>query len=114
MPAMTVAVCLDRRRHDVAAFHLGDSMPPVIRQVLAEMIIFNESRLGGSRVLATYSKPRTCSTRLSLRYQASLRRHDAVKLSRDHYVFATTPSSPDPAVRYDSSLTHAVSDELLS
>ena len=38
-------------------------------QVLAEMIIFNESRLGGSRVLATYSKPRMCSTRLSLRYQ---------------------------------------------
>jgi len=37
--------------------------------VLAEMIIFNESRLGGSRVLATYSKPRTCSTHLSLMYQ---------------------------------------------
>ena len=36
------------------------------------MIIFNESRLGGSRVLATYSKPRTCSTHLSLMYQVGI------------------------------------------
>ena len=47
--------------------------PDASGQVLAEMIIFNESRLGGSRVLATYSKPRTCSTHLSLRYQVILR-----------------------------------------
>ena len=50
--------------------------PPRLRfattpaQVLAEMIIFNESRIGGSRVLAAYSKPRPCSVMLALRYQA--------------------------------------------
>lgn len=33
------------------------------------MIIFNESRIGGSRVIATYSKPRAFEVTLSLRYQ---------------------------------------------
>ncbi len=47
-------------------------MPRV--QVLAEMIIFNESRIGGSRITAAYSKPRPCSINLNLRYQVGLRR----------------------------------------
>ena len=33
------------------------------------MIIFNESRVGGSRVTAAYSKPRAFEMTLSLRYQ---------------------------------------------
>ena len=33
------------------------------------MIIFNESRLGGSRVTAAYLKPRPCSATLAIRYQ---------------------------------------------
>ena len=42
-------------------------------QVLAEMIILNESRVGGSRVSAAYSKPRAFEATLALRYQVPLR-----------------------------------------
>lgn len=38
-------------------------------KVLAEMIIFNESRIGGNRVLSSYTRPRPCAVTLSLRYQ---------------------------------------------
>ena len=38
-------------------------------QILAEMIIYNESRVGGSRVQAAYSKPRALSFTLALRYE---------------------------------------------
>lgn len=46
--------------------------PEPTPQVLAEMIIFNESRVGGSRVTAAYSKPRAFEMTLSLRYQVTV------------------------------------------